>query len=74
MVILEWEALGYVLGIPGFSVLAVSHYFGKARKGPFFSHLTTLRHQNIKMSISQLNKNGWVLPFFGFLKPVREKS
>ena len=32
-----------------------------------FLHLAILRHQNIKMSIyPELNKNGWVLPFFIF--------
>ena len=38
-----------------------------------FLHLAILRHQNIKMSTYILNKNGWVLPFFIFLVPVREK-
>ena len=38
-----------------------------------FFHLAILRHQNIKMSTYILNKNGWVLPFFSFLVPVREK-
>ena len=50
------------------------HYFGTALKGPFLSHLTTLRHQNIDISIYNLNKNGWGLPSFSFLKRVREKS
>ena len=36
-------------------------------------HLAILRHQNIKMSTYILNKNGWVLPSFRFLVPVREK-
>ena len=38
-----------------------------------FFHLGILRHQNIKMSTYILNKNGWVLPFFGFLWSVSEK-
>jgi len=36
-------------------------------------HLSILRHQNIKMSIYILYKNGWVLPFFSFLMSVKEK-
>ena len=48
--------------------------FWHSLERPIFPHLTTLRQQNIKMSICQLSKNGWVLPFFCFLKPVREKS
>ena len=47
------------------------HYFGTALKGMTCFHLTILRHQNIKMSISKLNKNGWVMPFFCVLVPVR---
>ena len=42
------------------------------RKARFF-HLSILRHQNIKMSIYILCKNGWVLPFFSFLMSVKEK-
>ena len=42
------------------------HYFGTALKGMTCFHLTILRHQNIKMSISKLNKNDWVLPFLFF--------
>ena len=38
-----------------------------------FFHLSILRHQNIKMSIYILYKNGWVLPFFSFLMSVKEK-
>ena len=38
-----------------------------------FFHLAILRYQNIKMSTYILNKNGWVLPFFSFLVPVRDK-
>ena len=36
-------------------------------------NLAIMRHQNIKMSIYILNKNGWVWPFLKFLMPVREK-
>ena len=47
------------------------HYFGTALNSMTCFHLTILRHQNIKMSISKLNKNGWVLPSLCFLVPVR---
>ena len=47
------------------------HSFGTALKSMTCFHLTILRHQNIKMSISKLNKNGWVLPFLCFLVSVR---
>jgi hypothetical protein len=47
------------------------HYFGTALKAKIFS-LDILRRRNIKVSTYVLNKNGWVLPFFGFLVPVRD--
>ena len=47
--------------------------FGTAQLKAIFFHLAILRYQNIKMSTYILNKNGWVLPFFSFLVPVREK-
>ena len=52
---------------------AVTLFWHSLEKPIFFSsdHTET---PNIKMSICQLNKNGWVLPFFYFSKPVREKS
>ena len=40
---------------------------------PRFFPLDILRRKNIKMSTYILNKNGWVLPFFSFLVPVRDK-
>ena len=56
--------LGY-LGSQSLQYGAVTLFWHSPER-PIFSHLTTPRHQNIKMSISQLNKNGWVLPFFVF--------
>ena len=47
------------------------HYFGTTLKGMTCFYLSILGHQNIKMSKSKLNKNGWVLPFLCFLVPVR---
>ena len=38
----------------------------------FFSNLTLLRHQNIKMSIYKADKNHWVMWLFCFLVPVRK--
>ena len=38
----------------------------------FFSNLTLLRHQNIKMSIYKVDKNHWVMWLFCFLVPVRK--
>ena len=48
-------------------------YFGKTVKRKTFFHLTLLRHQNIKTSLSTTSKNDWVLPFFLFFMSVREK-
>ena len=36
-------------------------------------NLTIVTHQNIKMSTCKLYKNGWVMPFFYFLMPIRGK-
>ena len=38
-----------------------------------FFHLTLLRPQNIKTSLSTTSKNDWVWPFFLFFMSVREK-
>ena len=64
--------LGGYLGIhplPGGEFTLFCH--GHERQD--FFHLSILRHQNIKMSIYILYKNGWVLPFFSFLMSVKEK-
>ena len=63
---------GGYLGSQSLQYGAVTLFWYSAER--HISHLTTLRHKIIKMSISQLNKNGWVLPLFCFLRPVREKS
>ena len=36
-------------------------------------HLTIMRNQNIKMSISELDKNARVMPFLCFLVHIHEK-
>ena len=52
---------------------AVTLFWHSPEKAHFFSfdHTETSKYQNVCMSAQE---NGWVLPFFSFLKPVREKS
>ena len=53
--------------------LEPTHQFDPTLKNKMFFHLTLLRHQNIKTSLSAISKNYWVLQFFLFFVSVREK-
>ena len=53
--------------------LEPTHQFDPTLKNKMFFHLTLLRHQNIKTSLSAISKNYWVLQCFLYFVSVREK-
>ena len=57
----------------GFSLTRATPPFWHISKMQYFFHLTLLRHQNIKNSLSAISKNDRVLPFFLFSVSVKEK-